>query len=456
MNQDSSYLNHIHKLIIVLVISGGLNILLLSGVFYWWFKESTPSAYIEHKPALKQQQEMPLASERGNAELIHYFRSLSFEQLVDKLSNQQLIENGYSQRDIALASLVTFHHLDLTRALVGHVQPSQDRAIIYGQLKSGKPALITVYPGLSDQQFQAIIDFVKTERWPLTSKGLFWALKRSNSIEPTMFDAFAMTPEFLSVELLFNRSGAHVLKEDLQNMLLDGTWAMLSDFYEKQKQVQDLSPARRQRFLLEYIDRRSKAAAYVMLKIDGDFALKKLDDEHVVALLRLMSDKTPESEKFALNLLTRPRGDAVWKIAAAKLYQYAGESIPEKNLHHLAMLRFNPGHILTEVPQVKIEPVKVEQKIKKETTRISSNIKKEPVISSNIKKETAKVKMPQPQKDRLYIVQDGDSLWKISRRFDIDIDVLRNYNKLKSDFLKPGTSLKIPFQKGVTEWSKKT
>ncbi len=267
----------------------------------------------------------------GNRELIHYFRSLSFDQLVAKLSNRQLIENGYTQRDIALACLVAFHHFDLSRALLGYSPPDQQRTIMYGQLKSGKPALMTVYPGLSDQQFQALVNFAATEKWPLTSKGLFWQYKKlKNQAEASLVDAFSMTPEFLSVELLFSRSDASVSKVELQKMLLEGTWDMLYSFAEQQKMVQDLSPARRQNFLLEYINHKSTTAANLMLKADMEFALKKLTDPNVIQLLQLLKDKTLESETYAIALLTSPRGDAVWKIAAAKLYQFAAKKFLKK------------------------------------------------------------------------------------------------------------------------------
>ena len=51
---------------------------------------------------------------------------------------------------------------------------------------------------------------------------------------------------------------------------------------------------------------------------------------------------------------------------------------------------------------------------------------------------------PSNKKDRLYIVQDGDTLWKISRRFNVDIAILRDHNKLRNDALKPGTPIRIP------------
>lgn len=438
MNSDKTSLKYIRKLIIALTISGLMNIILMSSFFYWLVKDTPPAPYFEQKPALRQEQQAPLASEGGNAEVIHYFRSLSFDQLVAKLSNNQLIENGYSQRDIALACLIAFHHLDLSRALVGHILPHQERSIIYGRLKNGKPASITVYPALSDQQFQAIVNFIGTERWPLTARGLFWQLKKSGgNTDPSLNDAFSMTPEFLSVEMLFNRGDVHLSKSELQKLLLGGTWDMLSDFSEQQKLIQDLSPARRQSFLLKYIDHHSKTAAYLMLKVDGEFAQKKLDDQHVIALLNLMNEKTPESEKYARDLLTSPRSDSVWKLAGAKLYEYAGEAMPEKNLHHKAMARFVASDAKVETPVEKQLPQKMT--VKPVTSKPSNK-------NPPVKTIAAKPSQPPSQikKDRLYIVQDGDTLWKIARRFNIDIDSLRHHNRLKNDALKPGTPIRIP------------
>lgn len=61
-------------------------------------------------------------------------------------------------------------------------------------------------------------------------------------------------------------------------------------------------------------------------------------------------------------------------------------------------------------------------------------------------KEPSKVSVridPPSKKSLLYIVQDGDSLWKISKRFKVPIEEIRALNALKADSLKPGTPLKI-------------
>jgi len=47
-------------------------------------------------------------------------------------------------------------------------------------------------------------------------------------------------------------------------------------------------------------------------------------------------------------------------------------------------------------------------------------------------------------KPLIYVVQEGDSLWKISRRFNLKVDDIKLVNGLKSDTLKVGMTLKLP------------
>jgi len=396
-----------------LFLSGTLNIVLATLLFYWVFREQPPTPYFKLKPAEQENQQIVLASGQNTSELIRHFKTLSTKQLIDMLSDTQLVENGYTQRDLTLASLVTFHYFDISRALSGLPQPSQHRAIAYGVRKDGHPSKVIVYPGLSDEQFQAIIHFAQTEKWPLTARGLFLSLaKPENRHEASMADTFYMTPEFLTAETLFNRSDAKVEKAALLQVLLDGSWQMLWTFVEEQKQAQDLSPARRQRLLLQYIEKGSKHAAYLTLKTDGPFAVRRFDDAHIRAMLELLPKKTHDAEQFALALLISPRSDAVWVMAANRLYEYAGEQKPESFLHHAALARFVPKNTVV------VKPVAVALQ------------------------ESATLKAVKAE--RVYIVQEGDSLWKISRLFNADIDHLKKHNRLVSDFLKPGSTLKIP------------
>ena len=121
--------------------------------------------------------------------------------------------------------------------------------------------------------------------------------------EPSLIDAFCLTPEFVAVETLFSRADLPVSKKELIAMLKEGDWKMLHTFSEQQQMSQDLSPSRRQRFLLDYIVHQSSTAANLLLQQDGAFAAKQLDDPMVVTLLKALTTKTPEAEKYALEML---------------------------------------------------------------------------------------------------------------------------------------------------------
>lgn len=421
-------MDRVRRLTQALFVSGGLNIVLLTLFFYWLIKETPPRPYFELKPADKEEQHPPLAIDRSNAAIIVGNKRLPMEQLIAKLTDRQLVENGYTQRDLALASLVTFYHFDLPRALLGLSQPSQQRIIPFGKTANGELCEITVYPNLSEQQYEAIVHYANRDRWPLTSKGLFLLLrKKANKHDSTLEDAFYLTPEFLAVEMLFSRSEAIVEKSELLKVICQGDWTMLSTFTEQQRVAQDLSPARRQQFLLDYIERESRAAAYLLLKTDRLFAIKKLDNAHVLKILNLLVEKTPEAEYYALAQLASPRSDEIWQVAASRLYEFAGEPLPEQSLHHTALLRFIPSRIRSKAPSTRPLSEKINS---------AANLTVEHTVGNKPIQEAPK--------GRAYVIREGDSLWKIAKLHKINIDTLKDYNKLESDFLKPGTIIKIP------------
>lgn len=432
MDNSNKSSDQIKSLTKALLLSGVLNIVLMGLLFYWLIKESPPRPYFELKPADQQEQQAPLAVDHSSAEILRNFRLLSLEQLVAKLSNTQLVENGFSQRDLALAALVTFHHFDLSRALSKQPTPSQQRKVVIGKNRRNMPVEVVIYPALSDVQYQDIIRFAHTERWPVTSQGLFKLLsKQQDQADPTLVDAFYFTPEFQAVETIFKRSEVQVEKPELLKVILQGDWNLLSGFAEQQRIAQDLSPAKRQRFMLDYIERKSQAAAYLLLKTDREFAGRKLDDNHVMLILDMIAETTPEAARFVLMLLTSPRNDQVRQLAAGRLFEYAGEQKPEKNLYQAALSRFLP-HLV--VPQKGVEVPKATKPV---LSKNSGQVAALPAIKSQVKK-------PVTPRVQTYTVQNGDSLWKIAKRFKVDVKQLKAYNNLKSDVLKPGSTLKIP------------
>lgn len=398
MTSDSSlFVRKIRHLSLALIISGALNIGVLSALLYWTLRERPPTPYCELKPASHEQQQVPLADSRGCKEMLTHLSRLSFPQLVNSLSRTQLVENGYTERDLALAWLVTFHHFDIQRALPKNAQPRQQRLLAWKPDAHQPPLTLVFYPHLTQQHFNAIIQFAKTERWPLTAEGLFLLLKKQKKEqwEENLVETFMLAPEFWTVELLFNRSGQQLDRQELLALLLEGEWTHLKQFVDQQRQLHDQSEARRQKFLLDYIQAGSPSAAKILLKTDGEFAVKKLDDNQVLAILKLLSAGQVEGEYFAKEMLTSPRSISVRRQAESWLSAKASVSQVER-----------------------------------------------PVLAGT--PTTSPLVTAQPVVPRAYVVQEGDSLWKIARRFNVEVEALKRRNELKSDKIKPGSTLTIP------------
>lgn len=346
MTSDSSFLLiKIRRLSQALLISGTLNIFMLVLLFYWVVSERSLAPYFELKPVVDEHP-LPLMNQLNFSDVVTRLSLLSFDQLVDKLDQTQLIDEGYAERDLALSCLVAFHHFDMIRALPKRGQPIQQRILRWKNPLTGESVTLPIYPGLTEEQFKSIIAFARTEQWPMTSEGLFTLLqkqKAGSTIDLSLVEAFMLTPEFLTVEVLFNRGDVQVRKQRLLEMVLEGDWPLLKLFFEQQKQLNDLSPARRQKFIMEYINKGSETAASLLKE---------------------------------------------------------GNPVPT--------------------------PV---------ITAHSSN--KSGGSLSNATQSGKKC-------CRLYIVQEGDSLWKISRRFNVEMEVLKERNQLQSNAIQPGTILKIP------------
>src|SRR5579872_5871162 len=177
-----------------LIISGTLNISLLTTFIYFVLKEKNNSSTFEIS-ALEVKPGTPTPPPLTNENIARAYSQMPLSDLLIRLEDKELVEEGFTKRDLSLACLVAFHHFNLERALGGLVL--QKRLISFrNDGEGGEVVDLTLFPGLADYQFQAIIRYAKTEKWPLTSQGLFYEIKRSKSPrDPSLLEAFSFTPE---------------------------------------------------------------------------------------------------------------------------------------------------------------------------------------------------------------------------------------------------------------------
>jgi hypothetical protein len=333
--------------------------------------------------------------------LSRYFADMekrSFHELVSCLTNRDPVEEGYLKRDLALSALALFHHFHLEKALGSG--PCQKREVTF---QDGKT--IVLFPGLSEQQFGAIIRFAYEEKWPLTTEGLFKLLQKLPvSQNPSLVQAFCVTPEFHALYALFQKTESGQTQDDLVQLISEGSWNLFATFAKGQAQVLDFSIERRRDLLLQYIAEGSLKGAQMILATDLPFVEKRLGDNGILTLLSLCDPKSEVVHKLCVDLLGSPRSDAVLTAAASFLYRSAGEDVPSSLDLSIAKSRFAKSVVKETSPRV------------------------ETVIPSF----------------REHVVKEGESLWKISRQYGVSVDKIVQSNEMDKDRLYPGMILRIP------------
>ena len=381
-----------------LILSALLNVALL-GVFFYFLIRDNPLHFSYRPKETLHAQHPPIPPG-----FLERLPSIAFAHLLELLADERKMETGFQVREISLGALALFHHFDVERGL--------GRGKLSKHIWEYEGARFLMFPGLSRTDFETLRNFAYLDQWPFTTQGLFERIRRSEleNCDQGLIHFFCHTPEFVLFETLFARTHLPIQKRSVLSLALEGGWENFAAFSEKQRTGVDFSSEMRQRVLLRAIDEGSKTAANLLLITDAPFAIHQLDDAHLTLVLDLLSTQTPQSVKsqsaqpefvqFLQTIAASARIDAIRQKALARISEYTSPCEVAGHFYE------KPGH-------KDLRPV----------------FRQAPPAA------------PAPT---AHVVQDGESLWIIARKYKISIDALMEANQLHNSVIRPGKALKIP------------
>lgn len=284
-----------------LIVSGALNIAFAGTLVAFSLKKGALEKIEGHPQEVK---------------LVSLYLPLSFDELLECLKVKTVVEHGYLERDIALALLVEFHHFNLERALSGVV--FEKRPVMFIHPEGGEEVRFTLFPGLSDGHFEALLHYAHKEKWPLSTQGLFLELKRGNQ-DPSLLETFKLSREMDEMSSLFK-------KKEVLSMVLEGDFEALS--LSKQNPLEVLT---------RYIRLGSKNAIKLFFEFEG---VERVDNGFLLFVLSQVEELTPGVEEGLRLIVNSPRPDQVRRVASKLLSQATGAPVvfvPKDPVKHVVV-----------------------------------------------------------------------------------------------------------------------
>ncbi|MBS0626632.1 MAG: LysM peptidoglycan-binding domain-containing protein, partial [Verrucomicrobia bacterium] len=197
-------------------------------------------------------------------------------------------------------------------------------------------------------------------------------------------------------------------------MLKEGSWSLLERFADKLRVLQSYDVETYRDCLVAYtMEGSSKIAADLLWRHEIDYVLKRFDDEQILAFLQIHKDQKERVQFIAKEILVSLRSDAIRQKAAEILYSSVEGELEGAYDYQTVLRRFCPE-----------KPVEAEAVT--------------PSVAVSLSEEK-----PLPKKT-IHLVQEGESLWKISRKYKVSVESIMKLNRLESDRLRSGKELQIP------------
>lgn len=380
---DTKRLDSVRLLTRLLVLSGCCNFIALLVGLYGCFVGNfwLPPHHLHLLSSFEESVEAPSLSHT-----LHHFHLLSLPQLVECLAETGCVKEGYPIRDLAISYLVWHHHFDVERALqaLPPVQPTMLSLAI-----EGKPSNVPLYLGLTSDYHEALLAFGRREQWPITAEAMFALLKDPKTADhPCLKDAFCLSLPFQVLHKSLLSSQQESQEGWSLNFcferVLEGDWQQFMQSVRAVGQHATSLHLARQTFLACY----------------------------------------PPEKNEVIN------GGASQVLIL---------SAPSRSIEKPIVMSHKPKEV--EKPVVMShKPKEVVKDVVKSVAKVAKNeLKSISLGATNRGTPTAAYSIP-----KLYIVRTGDSLWKIARAFQVDVDKIKSYNALQSDRLQPGLNLLIP------------
>ena len=362
-------------LVHALIVSLTLNCALIATLCFFALEKNQVVGFGASETGFKKKAKS--APETIASQLKAYFHE-NISMLIKELRDQTPVEEGQKRCDLALSCLVLIHQFDLERALPGISIEKREVAFSL----EGKEVHFPLFVGLSPSSYVSICRFAEGEVYPYTPERIFNMVKVSfPDCRKDLKATFFHSSEFHFIERALIRAGFKGEKEDILQLLIHGTWDTIKAFStelrsSKQGRFESLGS-----FLTYFIELEEPLAAQLLIELDQEYAIKRLNNIQFEKVLSLAKPSSEIAQTFFEKAARGLRSDRLQSKAAQALS-------PEENLE------------------------------KKESPRYPDS--------------------------QVYVVLPGDTLWKIASRYGITISEIKKENSLHSSLLFAGQILKIP------------